>query len=251
MKKNKFVLGVSVLALALIVTGVSSCISLLSGATVKTSQVVKAAPAGTFAGKNVVMLDVVLAPRYWPNSADQGFIANQLIINNFKKKGDAFTEELNSIAAKKLPETTQAFIDAYKQTYSTEMVRASFDFGGKAPERTFFSKPDKDTVSKISQICQSNGADYVVTVIQEIVYGTVSSVRQAAVTVIENHVVVLDKDGKLVAHVRGFMPNDSKDINRGGTGYIVNPDNPAQHEGLFDTGRGNLLELVPLLSAVK
>jgi hypothetical protein len=179
----------------------------------KTAPVISA-DAGALTGKTTVIIPLTQAERKQPERSDTtmtgllGVAQDKGVVSAWTKAFDSVVSRNEAGIAEKTKAAYEAFIEAYKTEYNATLVEAAFDFGKNAPTVIFFEKPDKKTASAIAQLCNTNNADYAITLLYRIsagpVVGTIASQDTVALSAV---IVVFDKTGQVIAVREGQTPS--------------------------------------------
>jgi hypothetical protein len=172
--------------------------------------------AEALAGKTAVIIPLTMASRAEPKESDTsvtgipGMIQNAAVVSSWVKAFDDVAKRNGAEITAKLKEAYESFVGAYKTAYSAAVAEAAFDFGKNEPAFGFFAKPDKNTVTKITQLCAANNAEYAITLLYRITDGSVvSTMASANTSAITAVIVIFDKTGNIVAIKEGRTPEET------------------------------------------
>jgi hypothetical protein len=115
--------------------------------------------------------------------------------NGEAKKVKAEVEALQNEQEKVL---TAELTASYAATFNAEVVNVDFPYGDSKISLQYFVKPSAETKEKIVSICSSNGAEFVVAPVTQIITGGRKPPYERK-TDIATNIAIFDRNGALIA----------------------------------------------------
>ena len=120
--------------------------------------------------------------------------------------------EVDALQNEQKPILTKLLTDAYKATFNAETVNVDFPFDNTKITLSYFLKPTSQTKESIASIASSNGAEFVIASISQIITGGRGDAWRRK-TDITTRIVIFDSAGNLVASGITHTPNGLVSIN--------------------------------------